>query len=319
MIIKSKFACAGAIALTIAIPFHATADVSPADNPEFDPAVVLAHQGDIVLTQQEIDAAFSKLPADEQLKFIRDGGKVDQLIRVLLTRKTIAAEATKAGYDKDPLMEARMRMEAEKELAGAWLDKVTAEAPPADFEALAREHYLAHPEEYASPVILDVSHILIGTDSRSLDEARILASRLRAELVEDRSKFDSMVDEFSDDPAKVQNGGRYPAMERGMMVKPFEAAAFGLTQPGAMSEPVKTDYGYHIIRLNARSGGKPRNYETIHDEAVALAEKRYYQSYRDNYLRRVLSEPIVVPGEAVEIMAKRHFGEDFELAPGYRR
>jgi len=319
MKVGSRIARAAMLVFAAFLPFFTLADESPAARESIDPATVLAYQGDVQLTQQEIDAAFSKLGENERLIFIRDGGKVDQLIRVLLTRKTLAAEAAKAGYDKEPLIASRMQLESEKELAEAWLQKVVAEAPPADFEALAHEHYLAHPEEYATPEVLDVSHILIGTESRTPDEARELAMSLRDELRKDRSRFDAMVAEYSDDPAKSENHGRYPTMQHGMMVAPFETAAFGLTKDGAISEPVKTDYGYHIIRLNGRSGGEPRKYDEIKEEAVALAEKRYYQNYRDNYLRRVLSQPMVVPPEAVEIMAKRHFGENFELAPNLRR
>jgi peptidyl-prolyl cis-trans isomerase C len=284
-----------------------------------DPSKVLAYQGDITLSQTEIDAAFSKLAPDDRLSFIRDGGKVDQLIRVLLRRKAIAADAAKAGFDSDPVVAARVRLEAEKELAEAWLQQLIQQAPQADYEALAREDYLANPDSYRSPEILDVSHILIGTDDRSPAEARKLVESLEDRLQKDPSEFDQLVMEYSDDPAKQNNGGRYRDMKHGMMAAPFEQAAFRLAAPGAISEPVQTDYGWHIIRLNAREGNELRDFSEVEDEAVARAQLAYYESYRENYLRRVLSAPVVVPDGAVEIMARRHFGENLELAPNLQR
>jgi peptidyl-prolyl cis-trans isomerase C len=284
-------------------------------NHPFDPTEILAYQGDVTLRQAEIDAAFSKLPPDERLRFIRDGAKVDQLIRALLKRKVIAADAASAGFDQDKVVAARVSLEADRELADAWLQKLMTEMPPADYETLAREDYLANPDSYRSPEILDVSHILVGTDDRSTAAARALADSLEARLREDPSVFDELVAEHSDDPAKVNNGGRYREMRRGMMAKPFEDAAFALAQPGDISKPVQTSYGWHIIRLNERSGNELREFSEVKDEAMARAEQKHHERYRENYFNRVLAQPVVVPAESVEVMAKRHFGENLELAP----
>jgi peptidyl-prolyl cis-trans isomerase C len=283
--------------------------------PVHDPAKVIAHQGEVVLTQLEIDAAFSKLPEEGRLRFIRDGAKVDQLIRALLRRKVVAAEAVKAGFDQDPLVAARMRLEAQKELVEAWLQKLTDEIPAADYEALAREDYLANPDRYRSDEVLDISHILIGTEARAGEEARALAAELERQLVEEPSRFDELIERYSDDPAKIDNGGRYREMRRGTMASEFEEAAFALAEAGAISEPVRTVYGWHIIRLNGRGGNERQEWSVVQEEAIARARSRHIATYRENYLRRVLAEPVEFPEGSVEIMAKRHFGENLELAP----
>ena len=292
----------------------------PADEvPDLDPSTVLAYKGGVTLTQQEIDAVFNKLPQGERLVFIRDGARVDQLINSLLQRTLIARDAEAAGFDKDPLIATRLELERQKELADAWLQKIVDDAPPADFEALAHEHYLAYPETYRSEVVLDVSHILLGTENRGEAEAQKLAQDLYAQLQEDPSRFDQLVLEYSDDPVKQNNGGRYRDMRRGMMVRAFEKAAFGLKEAGEISEPVQTDYGFHIIRLNGRAGGEQLPYERVKEEAVADAKRRYLDGYRDAYMRKTLADPVIIPEGAVEIMAKRHFGENLELAPDLPR
>ncbi len=283
-----------------------------------DPAQIMAYQGDVFLTQDAIDAAFNKIPEKDRLRFIRDGGRVDQLIRSLLQRKVIASEAAKAGFDRDPVAVERVLLAAQKELAEAWIQKVVEDAPAADYEALAFEDYLANAEAYRSTEKLDVSHILLGTDERSVPEAEMLARTLRAQLAEDPSAFDALVMEYSDDPAKAVNAGRYPAMSSGQMVVSFERAAFALEEGGHISQPVKTDYGYHIIRLNRRYGNTVPEYDEVKSDAIERVKKKYLENYRQNYLRNLLNDPIVIPEGAVEIMAKRHFGENLELAPHYQ-
>jgi peptidyl-prolyl cis-trans isomerase C len=294
---------------------HAQDASSSAVTDKNDPRQVLAYQGEAVLTQQAIDAAFSRIPEQNRLMFIRDGAKVDQLLRSLLQAQIVAADARSAGFANDPLVRERMRQAAEKELAEAWVVEIARRAPPADYEALAYEDYLANPEEYSTGVLLDVSLILIGTDERTAAEAEALAVRLKAELAEDPSRFDAMVREYSDDPAKLSNGGKYQRIAQGQMVKPFEKAAYALETPGQISNPVETEYGYHLIRLDARYEPAVPRYEKIKDEVIARAKQKYVESYRSRYLQKLLMEPIVFPEGSVEIMARRHFGENLEKAP----
>jgi peptidyl-prolyl cis-trans isomerase C len=280
-----------------------------------DPSEVFAFQGKVFITQQELDAAFSVIPKAQRLAFIRDGGKVDQLVKTLLRRKAVSADAERADFQKDPLVAARIRFAAQKELAEAWLEHVVSNAPEADFEALAREDYLVNPERYRDDGSVDVSHILIGTEERTDPEAKRLATSIHAWLEKEPSRFDELVEKYSDDPETVDNGGRYPEIHRGQTVPAFEQAAFGLQEPGMMSEPVKTPYGYHIIRLNARSDSEIPPFEAVREQAVAQIRLEYLESYRARYLQSLLKDPIVIPEGAVEIMARRHFGDDLDGAP----
>ena len=282
---------------------------------EVDPNEILAYQGGVALTQNEIDAAFARIPERDRLRFIRDGKRVDAMVQDLLKIKLLAAAAEEAGFDQQPLVADRLRMAAEKELAQAWSVQILKEAPPADYEALAYEYYLANPEEYRLPDQLDVSHILISSEERGAEDALSLALSLREQLLEDPSKFQEFVQEYSEDPSKDVNGGRFPTMTRGDMVAEFEKAAFALESPGEISEPVETYYGYHLIRLNESLPGFVPEFERLKDELVAQAREKHLAAYRDRYMIKLLAEPIVIPDGAVEIMAKRHFGEDLELAP----
>lgn len=294
-------------------PIHA--DEVPETGPVGKSDEVLAIQGGVVLTQGEIDAAFSKISAEYRLPFIRNGERVNRMIGDLLRIKIVAADAIAAGYDEDPLVKNRVSMAAEKELAAAWMAKVKADTPEADYEALAHEYFLANPDAFMTEELVDVSHILVNNEDRSTEEALALATSLREQLQEDPSRFDELIMEFSDDPSKGSNNGRFARMRRGKMVKSFEEVSFAMEHPGDISEPVETTYGYHIIRLNAKSPPRPIPFESVKADAMAQAREKHLEDYRSRYLRRLLSDPIELPEGAVEAMAKRYFGENLELAP----
>lgn len=65
--------------------------------------------------------------------------------------------------------------------------------------------------------------------------------------------FESQARIYSEDPGSASNGGLYKAISKGKMVKPFEAAALNL-QEGEISDPVESDFGYHLIQLVKKSG-----------------------------------------------------------------
>jgi len=238
-------------------------------------------------------------------------------VQNLLQTRQIAAAARADGFDDDPVIASRLALVAERELAKIWLEHVMANAPEADYAALAKEYYLGHPEEFMYPEMRDVSHILISTETRSEEEAQAIIEDIETRLSEDPARFDDLVVEFSEDPAKTNNKGRYPQMKRGDMVKPFEDAAYALENEGEISEPVKTSYGYHIIRLNRRMPPAPVPFDQIKDQLEAQAEQRHLAEYRKRYIVSLTEDPIEIPDGAVETMAKRYFGENFELAPDY--
>jgi peptidyl-prolyl cis-trans isomerase C len=290
--------------ILISAPIHADDDI-------------FAKQGDEVLLQVELDAAFAGIPEADRLTFIRDGGRVDQLVQNLLQTRQIAAAARADGFDDDPVIASRLALVAERELAKIWLEHVMANAPEADYAALAKEYYLGHPEEFMYPEMRDVSHILISTETRSEEEAQAIIADIETRLSEDPARFDDLVEEFSEDPARVNNKGRYPQMKRGDMVKPFEDAAFALEGEGQISAPVKTSYGYHVIRLNRRIPSAPVPFDEVKEQLMAQARERHLAEYRKRYIVSLTEDPIEIPDGAVETMAKRYFGENFELAPDY--
>lgn len=283
------------------------------------PPGILATQGDVVLTQDEIDAAFSRIPPEHRLVFIRDGERVNQLVYSLLRTKLVAAEAIRAAYDGDRLVKNRMALAAEQELAEAWMAKIMAEAPQADYAALAYENYLVNPGDFQTEEMLDVSHILVNTQHRSKQEALELATSIRAQLNRGPSQFADFILQYSDDPAITKNQGRYPQVRKGQMVGPFEAAAFALENEGDISVAVETTYGYHIIRLNRKYPPRLRPFEEVKADQMAVERKRYRAQYRARYLNKLLAAPVKLPEDAVEAMVKRHFGDNLELAPDYNR
>ncbi|MCC5856967.1 MAG: SurA N-terminal domain-containing protein [Ectothiorhodospiraceae bacterium] len=110
-------------------------------------------------------------------------------------------------------------------------------------------------------------HILIAAAPDAEEEraaARELLEELR-ERIQAGESFSDLAREYSDDPGSARQGGDLGEVERGLMVEPFEEALFSL-EPGALSEPVETRFGVHLIRLDRVRGGSDVTLDDVRDE-----------------------------------------------------
>jgi peptidyl-prolyl cis-trans isomerase D len=101
------------------------------------------------------------------------------------------------------------------------------------------------------------SHILIAfgasKDAAAKAAAKKKVEEVLAEVKKSPEHFDALAKKYSQDPGSAEKGGDLGPIKRGLMVKPFEDAVFSMS-PGSISEPVETDFGYHIIKLTEVMG-----------------------------------------------------------------
>jgi peptidyl-prolyl cis-trans isomerase C len=295
------------MAIVFAVPLCGAAD-TPIDDSE-----VLAKRGEGVVTQEEFSARANKIPERMRFGTLRDRTRMSDILMTMLLQAQLAADAREAGFDKDPMAISRMQLAAEVELAEAWLQHYVAMQPEADFEALARQYYQLHGKEMMSDPAIDVSHILVSTEERSDEEARALADSIHGQLKEDPAAFDELVKKYSEDPSAASNLGRFEGVKKGDMVGAFEEAAFAL-QDGEISAPVKTMYGYHIIRLDAHVAPRQQSFDEVREQLIERERARHEQRIQNDYLTSLSAMELEITEEALREMVRRQFGEEV-LAP----
>lgn len=102
---------------------------------------------------------------------------------------------------------------------------------------------------------IKVAHIMIRSEDSDPDEVKESLKQRADEVYEKLQAgedFAELAKKYSDDRTSAAKGGELPAFGAGKMVEEFEEASFALTEPGQISEPVKSPYGWHIIKLIER-------------------------------------------------------------------
>ena len=134
----------------------------------------------------------------------------------------------------------------------------------------------AERESFVTPEKREVSHILISVpadaDSTAEEEARARLAALRSRI-EVGESFEDLARQSSDDPGSSTAGGSLGFIERGVMVPPFEEAAFALA-PGEISEPVRSSYGWHLIRVTSVRRSRGATFEEVRDQVLAQYRTR---------------------------------------------
>ncbi|PPT91925.1 peptidylprolyl isomerase [Xanthomonas theicola] len=142
-------------------------------------------------------------------------------------------------------------------------------AKPAD-EAALRKRYEDEKARFVEPEQRLASHILIsaGKDAASQKVAEAKAAKLAAEAKRPGADFAALARTNSEDPGSKNAGGDLGWVEKGVMVKPFEDALFAM-KPGEIVGPVKSEFGYHVIRLSEVKGGKGKAFEQVRDQLAS--------------------------------------------------
>lgn len=138
-------------------------------------------------------------------------------------------------------------------------------------------YYKEHSSQYAQPEERQASHILItlaaNASAAEKAAAEDKARKLGLEARQNPANFAQLAKQHSQDTGSANQGGDLGFFARGAMVKPFEDTVFKMA-PGEISEPVRSDFGYHIIKLVAVKPGKTRTLQEVRGEVMQELKKQ---------------------------------------------
>lgn len=249
---QRTLALSAALAVALALPLRAA-------DPSADTVVATVNGTSITLGQmialrESLPAQYLELP--DQTLF---DGILDQLIQQVALSQAVEKDLTRA----DTLKLENQRLGF---LANLALDRTaTAAASDEAVQKLYDEKYGKAPpaKEYRA------AHILVPTE----DEAKAIKEQL-----DKGGDFAAIAKEKSTDTGSGAAGGELGWFGLGMMVKPFEDAVVAL-KPGETSGPVKSDFGWHIVRLEETRDAQPPKLEDVKAELVGDLQQQAVESY----------------------------------------
>jgi len=234
---------------------------------------VLARGHAVAVSADDVLADSLRIPPDKRLTVLSSPDSVQQIAANLLVRRALAQEALRDGLQNDPQTAAALQVARDRVLSEARLARLDVQNQPSEaaLDAYAQSTYKANakPQRFEAPAQTRASHILISNEGpTSLDKAKKILAELRA-----GASFAALAKQYSTDSASAERGGDLGFFGPGQMVRPFEDAVNALQQPGDLSEPVASQFGYHIIRLEERRPAGKRPYAEVRAELMREARQ----------------------------------------------
>lgn len=267
-----------AIACAAALPVLAQDEAAPAPTDLNADTVVATVNGtditlgELIVLREKLPAQYQALPDDVLFK-----GLIDQAVQQSALAQSLGEGLTK----RDDLW---IKTDARNYMAGKALQAVVQAAVTDDALQAAYDAKYANaaPEQE-----FNAAHILVDSEEK--------AKELKAQ-VDGGADFAELAKANSTDTGSGANGGDLGWFRKGMMVKPFEDAVVAMTA-GTVSDPIKTDFGWHIIKLNeVRDAAKPA-IDEVREELAAEIEQKAVEAH----IAKVTGEATVTrPGEGID-------------------
>lgn len=212
-------------------------------------------EADLTQALSDLDQQFARLPEEQ---------KRAAALSAVIEIKLLAAEAKAKGFDKSAEFQRRMAFLEERALHSEVIEnEVAAKITDEDI----RKRYDAEIANTPASNEVRARHILVKTK----EEADAIVKQL-----DDGANFEEIAKEKSSDPGSGAQGGDLGWFGPGQMVPEFEKAAFAL-EPGAYTkEPVQSQFGWHVIKVEDKRAKQPPAFDQVKEQFRSLLLRERY-------------------------------------------
>lgn len=227
---------------------------------------ILAVVGTKEITAMDVDSALQSLGPQRAMQFQSEEGRA-KLLEDLINQELFYLNAIDNNADEEEEFKNEMKKIKENFLKQYAIGKLLSEVKVEEKEA--KEFYENNKEQFISAEGVQASHILVEDESQ--------AKEISAELNNGLS-FEDAAKKYSKCPSN-ERGGDLGFFSKGQMVPEFENAAFSM-EKGEVSEPVKTQFGYHIIKLTDKKDADTKSFDEVKDNIYGqLIHKQQQVTY----------------------------------------
>jgi peptidyl-prolyl cis-trans isomerase C len=211
---------------------------------------VLAVVNGNVITEMDMENAIQRFGQDKRQSLSTPEGR-KQLLDQLISWELLYQDAVDTGMENREDYKLQLQEARKGILTQLAIQDVISSAASVDEEEI-KEYYQQNKEYFKGEEQVSAKHILVDTLEKAQQVKEEIASGL---------SFEDAARKYSSCPSKEQ-GGSLGSFGRGMMVPEFENAAFEIEE-GVVSEPVKTQFGYHLILVEGRTKSQEKPYEEV--------------------------------------------------------
>lgn len=275
---RVSFVLVCALLLLASVGFAAETKASPDVTPEgsvsdqamTDPERVLAKVGDVEIKVKDVEEVIASLDPQRAAFFNSPLGR-GKVVEQLINRNLFYLYGKELKVDQGDEFKAELEKIRREMMSHFALQKALDEIKISDEEI--KKYYDEHKAEFVVPESIRASHILVASEDK--------AKEIVKEIKDGKITFEAAAVEYSSCPSKEASGD-LGFFGKGQMVPEFENAAFALKKDGDMSDPVQSQFGWHIIRLTERKDSTQKPLDEVKEQIQQIiAGERQRKVYED--------------------------------------
>ena len=230
---------------------------------------ILASISGVEVKESDLQQIIMRYPEDKRSYFGTEEAR-KQLLEQFISFELMSRLGAEMNLNATEEYKNNLKVLEKDLLTQITINKVLSEVTITDQEAL--EYYNNNKESFVEQPTVSAKHILV----QDAEEC----AKIREEIKNGECTFEEAAMKYSSCPSKEQ-AGSLGDFGRGMMVPEFEDAAFTL-ELETVSEPVQTQFGYHLIKVESKTEGNSSEFETVKDQIINnLIQERQQRKYLD--------------------------------------
>ncbi|NLL31228.1 MAG: peptidylprolyl isomerase [Clostridiales bacterium] len=233
---------------------------------------ILANVAGRQIKESDIQVMINRYPADKRAYFQTEDAK-RQLLEQIISFELINNLGKELKIDSTEEYKENVRQAEYDILTQLTLNKILLDVTVTEEDAL--NYYNENKAQFVQQPTVSAKHILVDSEE--------LAKSIKSEIESNEITFEDAAAKYSSCPSKEQ-GGNLGSFGKGMMVKEFEDVAFN-SDLNVVSEPVKTQFGYHLIKVEEKNEAQEMKFEDVKDQIVSnLLQQAQEKKYIDTVM-----------------------------------
>ena len=232
-------------------------------------AIPVATVNGKTITEKDMSAALVGLNEGQKANVMKDANSRRQVLNSVIDQEVLVSEAEKEKLDQEPEYKDAVNNFRKQYLTSKVLQKNLATKLT---DSSAKKYYTEHKNRYSTDTV-HAQHILVADETK--------ARQLLAKAKEPGVDFQELAEKNSKDPSVKNNRGDLGFFGRDKMVPEFTEPAFEAKE-GSVIGPIKTQYGYHVIKVLEKKTGKALDYADVEYRVRSDLRNEIAQSYVSN-------------------------------------
>ena len=238
--------------------------------------------------------------------------KIDELFNTMIISENYIQDITKFKNNQVTVQGVKIGRQALAPLVSVSEQEIKDYLAKPENQKALESAYNDNLSKYNKPEEVKARHILIaGDDAKSLEKIKAIKAKVNTK------NFAEIAKKETEDPTGKENGGDLGWFSAGRMVPEFEKVAFGMKEP-QISEPVKTQFGYHIIMVEGKKAADVQSLESVKTELAQIALQKTKAQDLDKLLKSTADQiqAALEKGDfaTVEALAKKVDGQVYKNA-----